>query len=146
MTSVLDALTLPSITLLTNHPGTNPNRIAASGYLRYRSMLANRHRLFEFDSTDSLHGKTHVFGDDIVIIGSMNVDHRSTFLSSESALVIYSSSFNAQVREAIEVLLNQSVPVTLNAEESVSQIVMTPRQRFDLWVWGILTAWFDEML
>ncbi|OIJ17660.1 hypothetical protein BKP37_01680 [Anaerobacillus alkalilacustris] len=83
-------ITAKEIVILTNSLAATPNKLAFSGYLRYRDTIANSSvKLFEYQGpTESLHTKTYVFDSRISLIGSFNLDPRSTYLSTESMVVI----------------------------------------------------------
>ncbi len=91
-----------NLTVLTNNPATNPNIPGMSGYLNIRNELAGHWALYEYQGTGSLHMKTVLIDNDITVIGSLNIDPRSAFLSTESAIVVYSEPFNAHVRDTID--------------------------------------------
>ena len=86
----LDDLKDKKVTLLTNSLLSTPNLPAFSGYMNYRQKIAQNIDVLELQSTDSLHSKAFLFNDDLVAIGSFNLDTRSGFLSTESMVVIHS--------------------------------------------------------
>ncbi|HEY8445145.1 MAG TPA: phospholipase D-like domain-containing protein, partial [Bacilli bacterium] len=111
MKKYLNDLENKDITILTNNLDYNPNYFATSGYIRYRKKIAQNTKLYEFQSQSSIHAKTIVMGDEISIIGSFNIDPRSTFLSTESVVVIYSQEFTAHLNNTLSQYLNQSLEV-----------------------------------
>ncbi|TVP94270.1 MAG: hypothetical protein EA374_07575 [Acholeplasmatales bacterium] len=100
------------VTVLTNSPITNPNIMAAAGYLPIRHQLAATTTLHEYHAQSSIHGKTLLMGDDITVIGSYNIDPRSMSLSTESVVVIHSKTFQTVVEAAIEPLIASSLHVS----------------------------------
>lgn len=80
------------ITILTNSLASTPNLLAFSGYQNYRKKIVDHDiNILEIQSVDSIHSKALVVDDDIVAIGSFNIDARSAFLSTESMVVIHSA-------------------------------------------------------
>lgn len=81
--------------VLTNSSASTPNMVAFSGYWSNRKHIIKWvDELFEYQKkTESLHGKTYIFDGKISLIGSYNVDARSTFLNTETMLLIDSEEF-----------------------------------------------------
>ncbi len=100
-----------NITFLTNSATTNANIPAAGGYLRDRDMLLDVGAIYEYDGA-MLHAKSMVFGDDISVIGSFNIDPRSTYLSTESMLIIVSEPFNDSLRMYMNQIIDDSDLIT----------------------------------
>lgn len=95
--------------LLTNSVVTNPNIFGNIGYYYYRNDLNDyMDELYEFRGAGSIHGKTYVIDDEITIIGAYNYDPRSTYLSTESMIVVYSESFSEEVIDQIEGIVQES--------------------------------------
>ena len=61
-------------------------------------MLSTGVRLLEYAGGDSYHGKSIAIDDDISIIGSFNMDLRSTYVDTELMVVIRGEAINAQLR------------------------------------------------
>lgn len=79
------------ITLLTNSLLSTPNLPAFSGYLNHRKRIVKSGvNVLELQSYDSLHSKAFLYDNDLLAIGSFNLDPRSAFLSTESMVVIHS--------------------------------------------------------
>lgn len=80
-----------SFSLLTNSLASTPNWLAFAGYLNHRKGLVNKGlEVYEYQSDDSLHTKAVVIDQDLLALGSFNMDHRSAFLSTELMMVIHS--------------------------------------------------------
>lgn len=100
------------IVLVTNSLAASPNVLAIAGYKNKRPQLKQWVKeIWEYSGPGSLHGKSLVIDDDISIIGSFNIDARSTFLSTETMLVIHSKEFNHQLRQVIYEQIAASQPV-----------------------------------
>lgn len=90
------------ITVLTNSLASNDVVIAHAAYARYRKkILENGIELYEFrhDAAfgrvpgaeySSLHAKYILFDDEVVFVGSMNLDPRSLYLNTELGVVLRS--------------------------------------------------------
>lgn len=106
-----DALQKVELILLTNSQAVSPNPLAAAGSANYRSTLRQRvAEIWEYAGVGSLHGKAVAVDDEISIIGSFNVDPRSTFLSTESMLVLHSPSFTRELKETMASYARQASP------------------------------------
>ncbi|MGA0571430.1 phospholipase D family protein [Variovorax sp. VNK109] len=116
------------VRVLTNSLASNDAPIAHVGYARYRHDLIRMGvELYEMraesqaaggafgssglgasaDSRASLHAKTIVMDDRILVVGSMNLDLRSQLQNSEVALLIRSVSLSRAARDMIEPTLER---------------------------------------
>ena len=102
------------VTLLTNSLGSTDEPLAYAGYARYRNALLRAGvRIHEIGDTLSgrsgrygefghsvarLHAKLAVIDDERFFIGSMNLDHRSAELNTETGLLIDSRELVADYR------------------------------------------------
>ncbi|WP_284561517.1 phospholipase D-like domain-containing protein [Bacillus sp. T2.9-1] len=114
--------------VLTNSAASTPNMVAFSGYWSNRHYIINWvDELFEYqEKTESLHGKTYIFDEKISLIGSYNVDARSTFLNTETMLLIDSEEFaHFLQKELNKTVDNHSLQVSedgsYKAKEDVEQ-------------------------
>ena len=93
------------VTLMINAVENGDNFVASSDYLYHKpEVLSTGVRLMEYAGGDSYHGKSMAIDDDIAIIGSYNLDLRSTYVDTELMLVIRSRAVNAQLRANMEAL------------------------------------------
>ena len=110
-------------TLLTNSVKSTPNVFAFSGYLDTREeIIQTGVRLYEYADTYSLHAKSVVYDQRISAVGSFNLDSRSSFLSTDSMVVIDSEEFAVQLTEAIDKKISSS---TLVADKK--EMIETPK-------------------
>lgn len=117
------------IKLLTNSKASTPNVSAISGYMKYRKSLADMTTLYEYQGEGSIHGKTYIIDERISIIGTFNMDPRSAFLSTESALVIDSEEFTEELMGTIDSITNQSLEVNSDYEyDYVEGVDIEPRE------------------
>jgi cardiolipin synthase C len=101
------------VTILTNSLASTANVIAFSGYIKQRDDLIERgYKVLEYQGPDSLHSKTFVFDDRLSAVGAFNMDSRSTFLSTESMVVIDSIEFADVLGKELEHYFDKSLQVT----------------------------------
>ncbi|MFR9273840.1 MAG: phospholipase D family protein [Clostridia bacterium] len=85
--------------LMTNSVANNGNPFGASDYkINKEKLLETGITVYEYEGGVSYHGKSVTIGDDISIIGSFNMDMRSTYLDTELMLVIDSEDVNSQLK------------------------------------------------
>lgn len=100
------------VTYLTNSPGSTPNLPAFSNYYFQRKNFVDTGiDIYEFQSTDSIHGKAYILDEKISIVGSFNLDSRSRYISTETMLVIDSVEFTKSMKEESNEFLLQSLVV-----------------------------------
>ena len=93
------------VTLMVNAVENGQNIVASSDYLIHRDeVLSTGMRILEYAGGDSYHGKSMAIDDHISIIGSFNLDLRSTYVDTELMLVIRSPEINARLRAHMEAL------------------------------------------
>lgn len=100
--------------VLTNSVASSPNLVAFSGYWASRKDIVHFvDELYEYQQkTESLHGKTYIFDGKISLIGSYNLDARSTFLNTETMVLIDSEEFAHFLQEELNKTVNdQSLQV-----------------------------------
>ena len=106
-----------SVKLVTNGLATNDIVIAHSAYARYReAILDTGVELYEmradpeFDTNEiaqqhSLHSKYIIFDEEVVFIGSLNLDRRSLYLNTELGVVLRSRELADTLRESFNTLI-----------------------------------------
>lgn len=125
--------------VLTNHPASrsNSNIWAVAGYLNKKRIVErSADALYEYYNSGSIHAKTFVFDRTISLVGSYNLDARSSFLSTESMVVIDSPEF-AQVLEE---------QVTNTIEEGLTDQTMSPVKRVMVAMFRAILFFFDFLL
>lgn len=92
-------LNLGKLTLVTNGIQATPNYLAHSGYRNHReNLIESESRVKEFQADNrSLHMKSFVRDEKWVGIGSFNLDPRSTYLSTESMMIVKSEGLGDEV-------------------------------------------------
>lgn len=97
------------VTLMINAVENGANFAASSDYLYHRGeIIATGVRVLEHAGGDSYHGKSVAIDDDLSIIGSFNLDLRSTYIDTELMLVIRGEAVNRLLRGHMEALHDAS--------------------------------------
>lgn len=93
------------VTLLLNARENGDNLFGSSDYTYNRSkILATGVSLYEYSQGLSYHGKSLVIDEELSIIGSYNMDLRSTYLDTELMLSIQSPALAKELKSHMEVL------------------------------------------
>lgn len=101
-----------NITMQVNSTAVGDNVMASSDYtLSRKKILKTGIKLYEFQGDYSSHGKSALFDSDLSLIGSYNVDMRSTYVDTEVAIVIHGEEFNQLLEEKIMDMEAQSLEV-----------------------------------
>lgn len=99
----LDAVGASNFRIMTNAVANGLNPFGCSDYLNEKDrILATGAEVLEWMDGHSLHTKTILLDDCRSVVGSYNLDMRSTYLDTELMLLIDSPAFNAQLRSTFE--------------------------------------------
>jgi len=91
---------LEQFSLLTNSQASSPNVLAYSSYLASRTVLADTFdEIYEYQGDHSLHGKSYLIDNDLSLVGSYNLDLRSTYINTEVMLVIHGRQFHDRLED-----------------------------------------------
>jgi len=102
--------TLQQFSLLTNSQASSPNVLAYSSYLASRTALADTFdEIYEYQGEHSLHGKSYLIDDDLSLVGSYNLDLRSTYINTEVMLVIHGRQFHDRLEDHMSAYQNASL-------------------------------------
>ncbi|WP_440896334.1 phospholipase D-like domain-containing protein [Amphibacillus sp. Q70] len=106
--------------ILTNGLNASPNLVAHSGYRNHRQNLSDTNfDLYEYQhSNQSLHMKSIMIDQQIVATGSFNFDARSTYLNTESMLVLDSPTLTKEMLDMVE---EQYMPDSFLVDETSSE-------------------------
>lgn len=97
------------VTVLTNSPETGANPFGCADLLNQRKSLVGLGvTVCEYAGARSSHTKTVLVGDSLSVVGSFNLDMRSTYLDTELMLAVASPRLNAQLRAEAAVRLDAS--------------------------------------
>lgn len=91
------------IRILTNSLASTDNLWPQAGYVGEKAALVKSGiELWEYDGPESLHSKTGIIDDELVIVGSYNLDPRSQNLNREVALAFRDPFVAAELRERMD--------------------------------------------
>ena len=103
---------VPNVEMLVNSTAAGDNFIASSDYTMNRpKVLKTGAKVYEFFGDHSCHGKSIAIDNDLSVIGSYNFDMRSTYLDTETMLVLEGEEFNRELRGHMDHLKSQSLKV-----------------------------------
>lgn len=114
MLPYMDTLQVPpeKITILTNSLAASANVVAYSGHIKHiNGMVKKGVNIWEYQGPDSIHAKTFIFDDRLSAIGAFNMDSRSTFLNTESMVVIDSVEFTENLEKEMNHYFKKSLKV-----------------------------------
>ena len=107
------------VQILTNAPESGANIFGCAEYRNEKPrLLAAGCEIFEAACAQSLHTKTVLVDDSISVIGSYNLDPRSTYLDTELMLVIDCPELNHSLRETASARAAQSRRVLPDGTET----------------------------
>lgn len=93
------------VTLMINAVENGANVVASGDYIRHRGeVISTGMGVLEYAGGDSYHGKSVAIDGELSVIGSFNLDLRSTYVDTELMLVIRGEEVNAQLRGHMEAL------------------------------------------
>ena len=108
---------VPDTTMILNSIASGDNVCASADYLRNRSKIIDTGiSLYEYMGKYSTHGKSLTIDDEIAVVGSYNFDCRSTYVDTETMLVVQGKEITKQLSNDLESLRSQSLKV--NKDES----------------------------
>jgi putative cardiolipin synthase len=96
------------VLMLSNSLAGTDMPLAYSGYRTRRKRLLNAGvRLFELRPGNQrcLHAKLALFDDSHLLVGSLNLDPRSSYLNTEIALLLHGQSLAAEVQSWLDLIL-----------------------------------------
>lgn len=100
------------ISILTNSLASSPNPLAVSGYINKKEAIIDSGAdIYEYQGPDSIHSKTYIIDRYKSVIGSFNFDARSSYINTESMVVISSKEFAHKLKEEIEKDIGKSLKV-----------------------------------
>lgn len=92
------AACVPCFASMTNSAANNGNPFGSADYDKNREKILNTGvDIWEYEGGHSYHGKSILIDDDISVVGSFNMDMRSTYLDMEIMLVVKSKEVNEQL-------------------------------------------------
>jgi phosphatidylserine/phosphatidylglycerophosphate/cardiolipin synthase-like enzyme len=120
------------VDILTNSPETGANPFGCTDLRNQRqNILATGANLLEFAGEHSLHSKTILIDDNISIVGSFNMDMRSTYIDTETMLVIDCPELNRHLRGQMDSMEAESLRT--NADGTVQAGSSYQKQELGFW-------------
>ena len=108
-----------SVRLMTNSPSNNGNPFGSVDYVLHKEeILDTGIQVLEYDGDRSYHTKCVAIDDNISIVGSFNMDMKSTYQDTELMLVIDSTECSVQLRAAMEHYEQSAQPAVLTGTET----------------------------
>lgn len=103
---------VPNTTIILNSIASGDNICASADYKRNKQKILDTGvRIYEYMGRHSTHGKSLVIDDDLAIVGSYNFDCRSTYVDTETMLVVQGEEIAAQLSENLQTLQDGSLAV-----------------------------------
>ncbi len=100
------------VRILTNSLATTDNLLPQAGYAGHKKGLVRGGvELWEYSGPESLHGKVGVIDEQIVIVGSFNLDPRSEHFNTELAMVVRDAGVAAEMRAEMQRHLERAVRI-----------------------------------
>lgn len=107
------------VRIITNAVENGANPFGCTDYLNNRKkILKTGVEVYEHSSVFSIHAKTILVDDRWSMVGSYNLDMRSTYLNSEMMLAVDSPELNAQLRKDFEQQAQESLHVYPDGTET----------------------------
>lgn len=107
-----------NVALVINSPATGANPWGSTDYLNQRRRIwATGVETYLWYGTQSSHAKTILIDDSISIIGSYNLDMRSTYLDTELMVVIDCPALNTQLRAQMAQMQAESICIQPDGTE-----------------------------
>lgn len=98
-----EASSIVDVEMMINSVENGDNFVASSDYLRHKDELVDTGvQIYEYDGGTSYHGKSIVIDDELAIIGSYNMDLRSTYVDTELMLSVQSKELASQLLEKMD--------------------------------------------
>jgi phosphatidylserine/phosphatidylglycerophosphate/cardiolipin synthase-like enzyme len=118
-----------TLRIMTNGVEIGANPFGCTDYLNEKSnILATGAQVIEWMGDQSLHTKTVLIDDDLSLVGSYNVDMRSTYLDTELMLAIRSKELNSQLRDTYDQMSLQGRQVDSDGTVTLGEECEVPEQ------------------
>ena len=106
---------VPDTTMILNSIASGDNICASADYRKNRQdILDTGVQVYEYMGRHSTHGKSMVIDDDLAVVGSYNFDCRSTYVDTETMLVVHGEEIASQLSENLLTLQDGSLAVDKN--------------------------------
>lgn len=106
---------VPDTTMILNSIASGDNICASADYKMNRKNIVDTGiTIYEYMGKYSTHGKSMVIDDDIAVVGSYNFDCRSTYVDTETMLVVCGKEITRQLEKNLNSLKDDSLKVNKN--------------------------------
>lgn len=103
---------VPNTTMILNSIASGDNVCASADYQKNRTKILDTDiSLYEYMGKYSTHGKSLIIDDDIAVVGSYNFDCRSTYVDTETMLVVQGKEITKQLEDDFDQLKSESLKV-----------------------------------
>lgn len=111
-----------AIEIITNSVQSGANPWGCADYLNEKKeILETGAKITEINGEKSSHVKTVLIGNNLSFIGSFNLDMRSTYLNTETVLVIDCPALNETLRENIEGIKASSATYAMGEDKKIAE-------------------------
>ena len=142
---------IPGTELLINSIASGDNICASSDYVKNKSkILKTGVDLYEYMGKYSSHGKSLTIDDDLSVIGSYNFDNRSTYVDTETMLVIQSEEINQELNSYFDSFREGSLKVKSENEyednEKVEEKIINEKKEKRINLLSIIIGGFRYLI
>lgn len=100
---------VPDVRMMINSVANGDNVVASSDYIKNKKHVIDTGiTIYEYDGGTSYHGKSVVIDDYVSIVGSYNMDLRSTYMDTELMLLVKSKEITEELTGYMDVMQNDS--------------------------------------
>lgn len=104
------AKTVPDTKMLINSTAVGDNVVASCDYTKnWKKVVGTGMPVYEYHGEHSCHGKSILIDDQLSAIGSYNFDMRSTYIDTETMLVINGKEFQKLLRKEVKKIEDESL-------------------------------------
>lgn len=113
-------------------------------------MVDSGANVFEYQGPGSTHGKSGIFDEQISVVGTFNIDPRSSYINTESMIIVDSTEFAEDLKEGISVNFDTSLQVDTDytyiehADAEVSELSLF--RKVIIRVLSIIIPFFEKLL
>lgn len=113
---------VPDTKMILNSIASGDNICASADYKKNKQKIVDTGvEIYEYMGKHSTHGKSLVIDDDIAVVGSYNFDCRSTYVDTETMLVVHGKDITKQLEDKLNDLKSRSLAVDNKGEYQKNQ-------------------------
>lgn len=130
------------VSILTNSTQSSPNPIAMAAYHNHRDHIVDKAgQVHEFQGPCSIHSKSYIIDKSISIIGTYNLDARSSYINTESMVIIRCGKLAQELGQNMEKQRQRSALVEKDYSYGGLAVDKKP-----LWLFSKVVGLFDFLL